>query len=158
MKIKLFAIVLMVLLLLLVAFPALAQMPYTILDKLQVDHEANFYGPMTMAASVTQSDGDLTVADDFVVSKQTAISVTNGSTITVTGGYQPLESDGTVTATVAIPAAGTIITLINTSNTTINIADTGTAKLTAAAALGQYDLLQLISDGTNVIELGRSNN
>lgn len=44
-------------------------------------------------------NSDATVADDFIISPQTVISVTNGGVITPTGTYQPLESAGTVTPT-----------------------------------------------------------
>ena len=108
---------------------------------------------------------DLTVTDDtrlgglFSIAAEVAISVTNGGAFTPTGTYQPLTSGGTVTPTITAGAqTGRLVTLINTSATTINLADSGTLKLSAAAALGQYDVLQLISDGTNWIELGRSNN
>lgn len=95
---------------------------------------------------------------DLVLTAQTAISVTDGGVITATGAYQPLESAAEVTATIAAGDAGATLVLVNTANTTINIADTGAAKLSAAAALGQYDSLTLISDGTNWIEVSRSDN
>src|SRR5882672_4134775 len=38
------------------------------------------------------------------------------------------------------------------------IADTGIQKLSATWSPGQYDTLELMSDGTNWIELARSNN
>jgi hypothetical protein len=102
--------------------------------------------------------GDATMSGDLVLSAQTAISVTNGGVITATGAYQPLESAAEVTATIAAGSEGATLVLVNTANTTINIADTGAAKLSAAAALGQYDSLTLISDGANWIEVSRSNN
>lgn len=101
---------------------------------------------------------DATLGADVIVSAQTAISVTNGSAITATGTYQPLESAAEVTATVAILPAGTFLYLTNTANTTINIQDTGIQKLSAAMALTQYDSLVLWSDGTNWIEVSRSTN
>lgn len=93
-----------------------------------------------------------------VAGARTAISVTNGSAITATGSYQPLTSGGTVTATITAGDAGRLLVLVNTSATTINIQDTGIQKLSAAAALGQYDALVLWSDGTNWIEISRSDN
>lgn len=94
----------------------------------------------------------------YQAGSRSALTVTNGGTITALGTYQPLTSSGTVTATLAAGAAGRVLVLINTANTTINIQDTGIQKLSAAAALGQYDSLLLWSDGTNWIEIARSNN
>jgi hypothetical protein len=57
-----------------------------------------------------------------------------------------------------VPTAGTIVRLVNTSNTTINMADSDNVKLSAAWAAGQYDTLTLASDGTYLLEMARSNN
>lgn len=141
----------------------------TIGGTLIVTSTAGITGAVTMAdnASVAGTLGvtgnstfsaDVAIADDLIISSQTAISVTDGGIITATGTYQQLESAGTVTATVAVLPVGTVLTLINTTATTINIVDTGTAKLSTAGALGQYDSLVLWSDGTNWIEVSRSNN
>jgi hypothetical protein len=89
---------------------------------------------------------------------RTAISVTAGSLITPTGTYQRLSSAGTVTPTMGTATAGDLVTLINTTATTINLADSGIAKLSAAWAGGQYDTLTLRFDGTNWLELSRSDN
>ena len=112
------------------------------------------------AGNLTLSNGDLIVADDLRITAQTVISPTDGGVITPTGTYQPLSSAGTVTPTIATGAAtaGDTLMLVNTTATTINIADSGTAKLSAAAALGQYDTLTLLFDGTNWLELDRSDN
>lgn len=131
----------------------------------------NGTGALTVGGDITVGDDlavtgdmaaaeDATVGDAFIITAQTAISVTDGSVITATGSYQPLTSADEVTATIETAGfiTGTELILINTTDTTINIADTGTAKLTAAAALGQYDLLSLIFDGTNWIETGRNDN
>lgn len=108
---------------------------------------------------------NLYVGDWVRIFTQTPIAVTNGAVITPTGTYQPLTSSGEVTATlttsVSYVTAGDLLVLLNASptvTTTINIADSGTAMLSAAAALGQYDSLTLWFDGTNWVELSRSNN
>ncbi len=88
----------------------------------------------------------------------TAISITDGYVLTPTGSYVQLESAGTVTMSLGTVDAGHQLLLVNTANTTINIEDDGTAKLSAAGALGQHDSLLLISDGTNWIEVSRSDN
>jgi hypothetical protein len=104
--------------------------------------------------------GDLTISGDMNLAAQTVISPTDGGVITPTGSYQRLSSAGTVTPTIATgaAAAGDVVVMVNTTATTINLADSGTAKLSAAAALGQYDTLTLLFDGTNWIELSRSDN
>lgn len=87
------------------------------------------------------------------------VVVTSGGTITPTGSYQPLSSAGTVgTSAIVAGTAGDLLYLINTSNTTITLTDTGTLKLGGNRALGQYDTLTLQSDGTNWIERAYTNN
>jgi len=115
-------------------------------------------GLTVTAGGLTISDGDAVVADDLRITAQTAITVTNGNAFTPTGTYQPIQAGSEVTPTVTVGTAGDVVVLINTSANAINIADSGTAKLSAAAALGQYDSLTLWCDGTNWIEVSRSNN
>ena len=120
---------------------------------------ANFASAVTIqAGGLTISDGDAVVADDLRITAQTAITVTNGNAFTPTGTYQPIQAAAEVTPTITVGTAGDVVVLINTSANTINIADSGTAKLSAAAALGQYDSLTLWCDGTNWIEVSRSDN
>lgn len=89
----------------------------------------------------------------------TTVVVTTDGTITPAASYQPLSSSGNVqTASIAAGTAGDVLYLINTSNTTITISDTGTLKLGGNRALGQYDTLTLMSDGTNWIERSFTNN
>lgn len=99
------------------------------------------------------------IADVARLTPATAISVTQGLTITAAGSYQPLESAGNVsTGAITAGAAGDVLILANTANTTITISDTGTLKLSGNLALGQYDSVTLISDGTNWIQAATSNN
>ena len=141
-------------------------------------------GDVVTAVDVTAT-GDLTVGDDATVTDAlstaslavssagtvgtflnvtgvTAISCTDAGVITMTGTYQPLESAGTVTPTLSTSATGvttgTLLCLINTADTTINLADAGTAMLGGARALGQYDSLWLIFDGTNWVEISTTDN
>jgi hypothetical protein len=103
--------------------------------------------------------GVSTFATFGTFTKATAISVTTNGYITPTGTYQPLESFGNVyTGNLAVQAAGRILVLVNSSNTTITITDTSTTMLSATVALGQYDALTLMSDGTNWIQLAVANN
>lgn len=131
-------------------------------------NDTNFTN-VVASGDLTAGD-DLTVGDDATIAgivsagefagfvAQSAVTVTDGGIITATGTYQPLTAAGTVTATVAAGAAGRVLVLVNTAAQTINIQDTGIQKLSAAIALGQYDSLILWSDGTNWIEISRSDN
>jgi hypothetical protein len=114
----------------------------------------------TQVFAVNGSTGTVRHKGYDILDASTAISVTNGGIITPTATYQPLQSAGTVTATIETTGyvTGTRLVLINTSNTTINVQDTGTQMLSAAWAAGQYDVLVLWFDGTNWIEISRSNN
>lgn len=122
-------------------------------------------GDLVDAAGVTHLSG-LTVTGDLRaggwlgLSAAAAISCTNGGVITPTATFQPLTSAGAVTPTLATGGiiAGSRLVLENTSNSTIHLADTGTAVLTGAAALGQYDVLELVYDGTRWVEVGRADN
>jgi hypothetical protein len=115
-------------------------------------------GSLTTAAGVTLSDGDIVVADDVRVTAQTAITVTNAAAFTATGTYQGIQAAGEVTPTITAGTVGDLLVLINVGAETINIADTGTQKLSAAWAGGADDVLVLWSDGTNWIEISRSAN
>jgi len=125
---------------------------------LDADSTANIQGLLTLQAGLTSSDGDVVVADDLRVTAQTVITVTNGAAFTATGTYQGILSAEEVTPTLAAGAEGDLLVLINKGSNTINLADSGTQKLSAAVALGPDDSLTLWSDGTNWIETCRSDN
>jgi predicted small lipoprotein YifL len=127
-------------------------------DSLTVTGTSTFAGTGTFSA-------DLTIANDFYLTVQTAISPTDGAIITPTGTYQPIQSAGTVTPTLAITdsagsrySTGTLLVIINTANTTINLADSGNVKTSGATALAQYDSITLWFDGTYWIEIAQANN
>jgi hypothetical protein len=119
---------------------------------------------LTVTGNVAQTsgnittDGNVTIADNLIVSAQTSITVTDGYTLTTTGGFHPLTSAGTVTMTLTVPTIGSVIVLENTTNTAINIADGSGVSMAGAVALGQYDTITYISDGRTLVELSRSNN
>jgi len=115
-------------------------------------------GLVVTAGGLTITDGDAVVADDLRVTVQTAITVTNATPFAATGTYQSIQAAGEVTPTITAGTAGDLLVLINTSAQTINIADTGIQMLSAAWAGGQYDTLTLWCDGTNWLELSRSDN
>lgn len=113
-------------------------------------------GDAATATSITAATGTFDIAR---LTPATAISVTQELTITAAGSLQPLESAGSVsTGAITAGAAGDVLTLYNQANTTITISDTGAIKLSGNLALGQYDSVTLISDGTNWIQTATSNN
>jgi len=136
-----------------------------------------------VATDLTAS-GDLTVLDDVFITDDvvadslvltttlsvgTKMKLTAGSVVTCTNGtggcaptssYQPVTAAGAVGATIATTgwSAGQMLVMVNTGTNAITITDTGTTMLSGNIALGQYDSLWLIFDGTNWIMLGTSNN
>lgn len=127
-------------------------------DDLAVTGDAAVTGNATVAGTLGVT-GDATFAADMIISPGAVITVTQDLTITPTSGYQPLASAGTVgTAAIAVGTAGQLVRLVNTTNTSIVLTDTGTLKLSGNLTLGQYDSVSLISDGTNWVQLATSNN
>ena|SRR5437868_6297945 len=103
--------------------------------------------------------GDTVVGAKFNVAPATTLVVTMNGTVTPLGYNQPISSTGTVnTATITVGAAGDKLLLTNQAATSIVFSDTGTLKLTGNITLGQYDMLELISDGTNWRQISTSNN
>ena len=119
-------------------------------------------GVTISAGGLALSDGDLDVADDLTIAKQTWITVTDNLEIAPTGSYQPIAclgaADGVGTGSITAGAAGDVLILTNINTNTVTISDTGTLKLSGDTALGQYDSLLLLSDGTNWIEIGEGAN
>lgn len=88
-----------------------------------------------------------------------AITVTTNGYITPTGSLVRLASEGNVfTSQLAVAAAGRLALLWNGGAGTVTITDTGTSKLAGNWAGGPGDTLLLWSDGTNWLELSRSDN
>jgi len=137
----------------------------TVTDDAAVGGALAVTGASTLTGAVT-TGGALTIGTIATIgtfekfTACTVISPTDGAVITPTCTYQRFSSAGEVTPTITTTGitTGTLLVLINTTNTTINLADTGTAKLSAAWAGGQYDALVLWFDGTNWIEISRSDN
>lgn len=94
-----------------------------------------------------------------IVTPATAATITNGATLTPTTSYQPLTAAGSVGfGSIAAGTAGQLLYLVDSANQTITITDTGTLHLAGNFAMGQYDSITLLSDGTNWNEVARSNN
>ncbi len=109
----------------------------------------------------TSAAMDTVVMVETTIQPGTTITATDAATITLSAAFQPLVAAGTVTPVLAAPStAGQRVTLINTSAQTINLADSGTARLSAAWAAGQYDTLTLMAppDLAAWVEVARSNN
>ena len=156
------SLLLVLVLILVVSLPAVGQTSRTrfawvIADKLTVNEDASVGDDLTVSDDATVAD-DATIGGLLTHSAADTITVTDGSAFEPTGSYQPITAAGEVTPTVTVGSAGQVVMIVNVGSNTINLADTGTAKLTAAFAMGQYDSLSLISDGTNWIELARANN
>lgn len=165
------SLILAIVLLAAFAWPAWGQSAATRFSRLIVNQTFTSIGTSTLTGAVT-TGGDVTVGDDATVtddlavtddvttggslllSAQSVITVTNGATLSPTGSYQPIASAAAVGfGAITVAAAGTELVLVNTVNQTITITDTGTLKLAGNIALGQYDALRLISDGTNWIQV-----
>ncbi len=119
-------------------------------------------GNVVTAGSITSS-GVFTASGILRVGTASTISVTNNSIITPTATYQPLQSAGTVTATALATTGyytGQVVTLINTSATSILLTNGTNLKLPGAAnlTLGQYDAVELWYDGTRWVTISASNN
>jgi len=114
----------------------------------------------TTDGEVTFASADVEIGLFTIHTEQTAITVTNGGVLTPTGTYQPITAAGEVTPTVTTTGidTGAILVIVNESAETINIADSGTMMLNAAVALGQYDTLTLLFDGTNWLQIATADN
>lgn len=113
----------------------------------------------TAAANALEATTSATVGTWGIFTKQSNITVTAGGNISPTGTYQPLTAAGAVgTSDITAGAAGRLLILTNVGTNAITITDTGTIMLGADCALGQYDTLTLLSDGTNWLELNRNDN
>ena len=103
--------------------------------------------------------GSTTVGGLFLLSEQGNVTVTDGGEIAATKSFVPLTAAGAVgTSNITTGAAGQLLVLMNVGSNTITITDSGTIMLAGDCALGQYDTLTLISDGTNWLEITRANN
>lgn len=113
-----------------------------------------------LTVDAVTASGNVTVGDDLFVAQQTAQTITAGGTITPTGTYHQITAAAArgTSSVAGVSTAGRVVVLVNVGSNTITLTDTGTLKLTGNIALGQYDSLGLISDGTNWIQLSTANN
>ena len=118
---------------------------------------ANFTGNVTTDGTFS-ADGSITTQGGLNLIPGAAISVTDGGTITPTTAIQELTAAGNVGAGLAACGDGQVLTLVNLSNVTITITDTGTIRLAGNAALGQWDSLTVVGSGVTCVEVARANN
>lgn len=140
----------------------------TISDDLTVD--AVTAADLTASDDITATDDlvvgdDLTVTDDLTtadlyLTQQSSQTITYAGTITPTGAYHQITAAAArgTSSIAGVTPAGRVVTLINAGSNTITLTDTGTLKLSGNIALGQYDSVVLLSDGTNWIQLATTNN
>lgn len=129
-------------------------------DDLTVSDGLSVTGDQTLTGALGLT-GAATLAGELKFTAASTITVTANSTIT-TASYVvvPLAAAGTVgTSTITgCNTAGKLTILRNTSNHTITITDTSTIMLGSNAALGQYDTLTLLGDGTNCLQISKADN
>ena len=147
----------------------------TVTDTATFTSGVNVAGAMTAAGGLNVTSGGMNVTGgtssttlsvssdaalgaDLAIAPRTAISVTDGGIITPTGTLQMLESAGNVTATLAAGSSGQLLTLINTTDTTIVLEDTTGQVFSGNVSLAQWDTANFVFYGTSWIQTGESNN
>lgn len=89
------------------------------------------------------------------------IAAVDATPVAPLGLLQPVSMATAGTMPITIPAAGQVICLWNTGSQAVSVDDTSTQVLNSGGtpiALGQYDMLCGISDGTRFIQFATSNN
>jgi hypothetical protein len=110
------------------------------------------------ATGDTALGGNVSLGDFTSLEYAGNLAVLDGGPLTPLRTFQQISAAGAAGMTVTTTSRGTIVTIVNMGSNAVTITDTGTTMLGSNAALGQYDTLTLISDGTNMIELARANN
>lgn len=109
-------------------------------------------------AAVIHGHGELSALSALRVSLGSSLAGVTGTVVAPRAVVQPIAMATAGTVPLTIPAAGQVVCIYNTGGQAVTIADTGNQVLSAAAALGQYDVVCGFSDGTRFIEFARSNN
>lgn len=118
---------------------------------------SNFGGDLSVADDLTVL-GDVIVGANLFTARATQAVTMNGW-ITPTAALMQLSAAGTVnTSRILTGTAGQRLTLLNGVNQSIVLSDTGWLKLSGNITLGQYDTLELVSDGSNWVQVATSNN
>lgn len=109
-------------------------------------------------AAVIRGNGELSALRILKAATAAPIAGVASTEIAPTGLIQPVSMATAGTVPITIPGAGSIVCIYNTGSEVVTIADSGNQVLSASGAMGQYDVICGISDGTRFIEFARSNN
>lgn len=112
----------------------------------------------TPAAIIRGAGGIELLKGPIVFGTSVPLAGVASTAVAPVGRLQPVSMATAGTVPITIPPAGQIVCIWNTGSQTVTIADTGNQILTASAALGQYDVLCGLSDGTRFIEISRADN
>jgi hypothetical protein len=127
-------------------------------DDLTVADQATVSNDLTVTDDTAVGD-DLTVSGDMTLAQQTALTIGVAGTITPVGAYTQITAAAARgTSSITAGSAGDVVVIVNVGSNTITLTDTGTLLLAGNVALGQYDSVTLLSDGTNWVQIGTSNN
>lgn len=102
--------------------------------------------------------GGLTAGGAVIYGTATPATVVTGTALAPGALLNPIAIATAGTVPLTIPAAGRYVCVWNTGSQAVTIADTGNQVMAGNFAMGQYDVLCGISDGTRFIEISRSNN
>lgn len=124
---------------------------------------ATSFGNVVSASSIRSTtyinSGSYITVGTFFEGNPQIFTVVNVTPITPTRSVLLLTESGTVTVTTIVAGpANAMLFVRNTAAQTVNVVDGSNLKLASTFAMGQYDTLMLISDGTNWIETARANN
>ena len=136
---------------------------YNFTSNVIFQYATQFLGTSTFTGDVV-SNGTITgttVTSTFLgMTQGVTQSIGASAAISPVASYQPISSTGGAigTSLITLKPTGTMLRLVNVGADVITITDTGTLLLSGNIALGTSDSLLLMSDGTNWIMLGTSNN
>lgn len=108
--------------------------------------------------TILNASGGFAFNGPIAVATSAPLAGVASTAVAPVGVLQPVSMATAGTVPITIPPAGQVVCIWNTGSETVTIADTGNQILSASGALGQYDALCGISDGTRFIEFARSNN
>lgn len=159
-----------VLVALMAAFPALAQVPYTIIDRLQVDGETRLLNTLAVTGATTLSStldvtgaatfsGNATV-DDVLSIDELSNTSTGAVNLTPAATYYQVSPATVLTITLQTGSAtdGDLLIIHNLVATATTIVDTGATVGGGAVTLGADDLGVFIFGGGAWVEIASPDN
>jgi hypothetical protein len=125
-------------------------------DVPDVEQPAAAGGSLTWLSELTVA-GDSTFEGNVILAS-TEITPTAGQTITAGSGYYKINSSGAVSITLAAPTvAGQVLYLYGDDANTVTVNDTNIRSTDGnAVTIGQYDIVQWISNGTHWVHVAKS--